>query len=63
MPNPPSITRSQAADAVATLLVLVVGASLLVMAAPLVSAIAVVLTAVVYIPMRAYAAGGRTPAG
>jgi hypothetical protein len=63
VPNPPSITRSQAADAVATLLVLVVGASLLVMAAPLVSALAVVLTAVVYIPMRAYAVAGRTPAG
>ena len=52
MSNRPSTTRGQAADAAATLAVLVVGASLLAMTAPLVSAFAVVLTAVLYIPMR-----------
>ena len=44
--------RRQAADAAATLAVLVIGASLLAMTAPLVSALAVALTAVLYIPMR-----------
>lgn len=48
---------------VATLAVLVVGASLLAVAAPLVSAFAVVLTAVLYVPVRVRAVGGRTPAG
>ena len=52
MSNRPSTTRSQAADAAATLAVLVVGASVLAMTAPLVSAFAVALTAVLYIPMR-----------
>lgn len=45
-------TRGKAADAVATLIVLVVGSSLLAMTAPLVSAVAVALTAVLYIPVR-----------
>jgi hypothetical protein len=45
-------TRAQAADAVATVAVLVAGASLLAMTAPLVSAFAVTLTAVLYIPIR-----------
>jgi hypothetical protein len=48
-------TRGSAADAVATAAVLVVGASLLAMTAPLVSALAVTLTAVLYIPVRARA--------
>ena len=56
MSNRPSTTRGQAADAAATLAVLVVGASLLAMTAPLVSAFAVALTAVLYIPMRRRAA-------
>jgi hypothetical protein len=47
-----SLHRGRAADAAATLAVLVVGASLLAMTAPLVSAFAVALTAVLYIPMR-----------
>jgi hypothetical protein len=48
----PSTHRGTAADAAATLAVLVVGASLLAMIAPLTSAFAVVLAAVFYIPMR-----------
>ena len=52
MSNRHPTTRGTAADAAATLAVLVVGASLLAMTAPLVSAFAVALTAVVYIPMR-----------
>jgi len=48
----PSTNRGTAADAAATLVVLVVGASLLAMIAPLTSAFAVVLTAVLYIPLR-----------
>jgi len=48
-----STTRGTAADAVATIAVLVVGSSLLAMTAPLVSAIAVALTAVLYVPVRA----------
>ncbi|MGF9760423.1 hypothetical protein AAII07_35065 [Microvirga sp. 0TCS3.31] len=44
--------RGRAADAAATLAVLVVGASVLATIAPLTSAFAVVLTAVLYIPMR-----------
>ena len=52
MSTRPSTTRGQAADAAATLAVLVVGASLLAMIAPLTSAFAVVLTAVLYIPLR-----------
>ena len=50
--NEPSTNRGTVADAAATLVVLVVGASLLAMIAPLTSAFAVVLTAVLYIPMR-----------
>ena len=56
-------TRSRVADAAATLAVLVVGASLLAMTAPLVSAFAVVLTAVLYVPMRVRAVSSGTPAG
>ncbi len=52
MSNRPSTLRGQAADAAATLAVLAVGASLLAMIAPLTSAFAVVLTAVLYIPVR-----------
>jgi hypothetical protein len=52
--NQPS-TRGTAADAVATLVVLVLGASLLAMIAPLTSAFAVALTALLYIPVRARA--------
>ena len=52
MSNRPSTTRGQAADAAATLAVLVIGASLLAMMAPLVSAFAVALTAVLYLPVR-----------
>ena len=52
MSSQPSTNRGRAADAAATLAVLVVGASLLAMIAPLTSAFAVVLTAVLYIPMR-----------
>ena len=48
----PSTHRGTAADAAATLAVLVVGASLLAMIAPLTSALAVVLAALLYIPMR-----------
>jgi hypothetical protein len=48
----PSTRRGTAADAAATLAVLVVGASLLAMIAPLTSALAVVLAALLYIPMR-----------
>jgi len=51
--NQPSTTRGTAADAVATLVVLVLGSSLLALTAPLVSALAVALTAVLYIPVRA----------
>jgi hypothetical protein len=47
-----STRRGRAADAAATLAVLVVGASLLATIAPLTSAFAVVLTAVLYVPMR-----------
>ncbi|MBD3926344.1 hypothetical protein IEZ26_17090 [Nocardioides cavernae] len=63
MSSQPSTTRVRAADAAATLAVLVVGASLLAMIAPLTSAFAVVLTAVLYIPMRRRAGGAGTPAG
>jgi hypothetical protein len=56
-------TRGTAADAAATLVVLLAGASLLAITAPLVSALAVLLTVVLYLPMRLRAAGGRTPAG
>ena len=56
MSSQPSTNRGTAADAVATLAVLVVGASLLAMIAPLTSAFAVLLTAVLYIPMRRRAA-------
>ena len=52
MSSQPSTNRGRAADVAATLAVLVVGASLLAMIAPLTSAFAVVLTAVLYIPMR-----------
>ena len=52
MSSQPSTHRGTAADAAATLAVLVVGASLLAMTAPLVSAFAVALTAALYIPMR-----------
>jgi hypothetical protein len=52
MSNRPATTRGRTADAAATLAVLVVGASLLAMMAPLVSAFAVALTAVLYLPMR-----------
>jgi hypothetical protein len=48
----PPTPRGTAADAAATLAVLVVGASLLAMIAPLTSAFAVVLAAVLYIPLR-----------
>ncbi|MFC7724840.1 hypothetical protein ACFQW6_06960 [Nocardioides sp. GCM10028917] len=48
----PSTRRGTAADAAATLAVLVVGASLLAMIAPLTSALAVVLAALLYIPVR-----------
>jgi hypothetical protein len=48
-------TRGAAADAAATLAVLVVGSSLLAMTAPLVSAVAVALTALLYIPLRLHA--------
>lgn len=48
----PSTTRGTVADAAATLAVLVVGASLLAMTAPLVSALAVVLTLALYVPVR-----------
>lgn len=51
-----SSTRGTAADAVATLVVLVLGSSLLAMTAPLVSALAVALTAVLYVPVRAHRA-------
>jgi hypothetical protein len=47
-----STHRGTAADVAATLAVLVVGASLLAMIAPLTSALAVVLAALLYIPMR-----------
>lgn len=62
MSNHPSISGSKA-DAAATLAVLVVGAALLAMTAPLVSAFAVLLTAVLYVPMRLRAVGSGTPAG
>ncbi|MCP3424186.1 hypothetical protein [Nocardioides pinisoli] len=62
MSNQPS-ARSRVADVVATLAVLVVGGSLLAMTAPLVSALAVVLTAVLYVPMRVRAIGSRRTAG
>jgi hypothetical protein len=52
-----STTRGTAADAAATLAVLVVGASLLAMTAPLVSALAVVLTVAIYLPVRVRTAG------
>ena len=58
-----STTRGTAADAAATLVVLMAGSSLLAMTAPLVSALAVLLTAVLYIPMRARAVGSGTRAG
>jgi hypothetical protein len=48
----PSTHRGTAVDAVATLAVLVVGASLLAMIAPLTSAFAVLLAAVLYVPLR-----------
>ena len=48
----PSTHRGTVADAAATIAVLVVGASLLAMIAPLTSAFAVVLAALFYIPMR-----------
>jgi hypothetical protein len=54
--NRHSTTRGAAADAAATLAVLVVGSSLLAMTAPLVSALAVALTALVYVPVRAHRA-------
>lgn len=56
MRSHPAVTGSRA-DAAATLAVLVVGAALLAMTAPLVSAFAVLLTAVVYIPVRRPAIG------
>ncbi|MCY4726515.1 hypothetical protein NYO98_09510 [Nocardioides sp. STR2] len=56
MGNRHSTTRGAAADAAATLAVLVVGSSLLAMTAPLVSALAVALTALVYVPVRAHRA-------
>ncbi|HSF34523.1 MAG TPA: hypothetical protein VLA70_00315 [Nocardioides sp.] len=52
MSHHPSTTRGTVADAAATLAVLVVGASLLAMTAPLVSALAVVLTLALYVPVR-----------
>lgn len=55
MSNRHSPTRGTAADAVATLAVLLVGSSLLALTAPLVSAVAVALTALLYIPVRARA--------
>jgi len=59
----PSTTRGTAADAAATLAVLVVGASLLAITAPLVSALAVVLTLAIYLPVRVRTAGSGTPTG
>jgi hypothetical protein len=47
-----STHHGRAADAAATLAVLVVGASLLAMIAPLTSAFAVLLAAGLYIPLR-----------
>ena len=61
--NRPSPTRGTAADAVATLAVLLVGASLLAIAAPLVSALAVLLTVALYLPMRVRVTADGTPAG
>lgn len=54
MSHQPSTARG-AADAAATLAVLVAGASLLAVTAPLVSALAVVLALVLYVPARARA--------
>lgn len=53
----PSTTRGTIADAAATLAVLVAGASLLAMTAPLVSALAVLLTLALYVPVRVRTAG------
>ena len=58
-----STIRGHAVDATATLGVLVVGAWVLAMIAPLVSALAVMLTAWLYIPMRLRAVSGRRRAG
>lgn len=58
-----STTRGTVADAAATLAVLVAGASLLAMTAPLVSALAVVLTLALYVPARARARGRSVGSG
>ncbi len=62
-----STTRGTVADAAATLAVLVAGASVLAMTAPLVSALAVVLALALYVPARARArarvVGAGTPTG
>jgi hypothetical protein len=58
----PSAVRSNAVDATATLGVLVVGAWVLAMTAPLVSAIAVVLAAGLYVPVRRRVVSSSGPA-
>jgi hypothetical protein len=50
--NHPSTVRGAAVDAAATLGVLVIGAWVLAMTAPLVSAVAVLLTVGLYVPVR-----------